>query len=344
MAEAPPLSVTRADADATTCTAPDASSVALLDGRRMPSLALGTWRSEPSALKAAVKAAVVAGYRHIDTAAMYGNESIVGDAIAELINEGVVSRGDLFIVSKLMPTDSAPEDVLAAVKTSLAKLRCDYIDLYLLHWPFRFVHRPSSFPVPVAERLGYSHEALLATWRALEETSPQLVRSLGVSNCTREKLEPLLRDARVPPVCNQLELHPYLQQCITVDWCLSRGIVVTGYCPLGSPARPPTFRDASDPPVELLAHPSVLRVAGNLGCTPAQALLAWAIRRCTLPLPKSTTPARIIENAAAAALAPRLQPGHIAALDALECNARFSKGAHFCVADQEWQDLWDGTA
>ena len=176
------------------------SHVVLSDGSRMPRIALGTWRTEPAALATAIRAAISAGVRHFDCAALYFNESVIGEAIAAAITAGEVKREQLFICSKLMPTSFAPHDAIVALEKTLADLRVDYIDLYLIHWPYALPAKPSAFPVPPAERLGYSHDNLLATWRALEGAVDRgLVKSLGVSNCTPRHLEPLIRDAKHAP-------------------------------------------------------------------------------------------------------------------------------------------------
>jgi diketogulonate reductase-like aldo/keto reductase len=305
----------------------------------MPCMALGTWRTDNSVLRAALVHAIAkSGYRSLDCAAMYGNEQIVGEAVAA----SGVPRSELFITSKLMPTDSHAEHASAALDKTLRDLGTTYLDCYLLHWPFRLVNKPSSFPVPPAERLGYDRAELLKVWRELEKAVDDgRVRALGVSNFSRKKLEALLEDARHKPACNQLEAHPYLAQRALVDWHRERGVVVTCYCPLGSPARPPAFLHADDPP-NLLSSPAIAAVAARHSRSPAQVLLKWALQRGTVPLPKSVTPARLDENIAAAADAAfALTDEDMAQIDALDRHWRYSRGEHFLAPGMERKDIFD---
>ena len=318
---------------------PPAPTVPLLTGARMPVVGLGTWRADSAALDAALQHALRGGWRHLDCAQLYGNESLVGAAV----RASGVPREELFITSKLMPTSMHAEAALAALDRTLADLATPYLDLYLLHWPFRFPQKPSAFPVPVAERLGYSAEAVLAVWRELERAVDDgRVRALGVSNFSVRKLDALWAAARHKPCVNQVEGHPALQQPALLAWHRARGVVVTTYCPLGSPARPPAFVHADDPP-ELLASPAVAAVAArHPGRSPAQVLLRWAVQRGTVPLPKSVTPARLDENLAAAEAGFELSAEDMAALAALDRHHRFSRGTNFAVAGQDAQrQIWD---
>ena len=229
-----------------------APTVPLLTGARMPVLGLGTWRTDNAVLEAALQHALRSGWRHFDCAAMYANEAIIGAALRA---PGAPPRAELFLTSKLMPTSMHVETAVAALDKTLADLGTDYLDLYLLHWPFRYPQAPSRFPVPDEERLGYDAAEVLRVWRVLEAAvDAGKVRALGVSNFSVKKLAALFAEARHKPAVNQVEGHPALQQRALLDWHRARGVVVTTYCPLGSPARPPTFVHADDPP-ELLTAP-----------------------------------------------------------------------------------------
>ena len=314
-------------------------ALTLSTGASLPSPGLGTWRTDAATLDAAIHHAVRAGYRHFDCAPIYGNEPVIGAALEAACAAAALPRAALFLASKLPPSAMHAGAARAALAATLAALRTDYLDLYMLHWPYAFVEAPSAFPVPPAERLGYDAARVLAVWRELErDVDAGRVRALGVSNFSPRKLRALLRAARHAPAVNQLELHPYLAQARALRWHAARGVAVTGYCPLGSPARPPAFTHADDPPA-LLGAPAVLAAAARAGATPAQVLLRWAAARGTCPLPKSVTPARLEENLAARGVA--LAAADVAALDALDAGHRFSRGEGFCVAGQDWRELWD---
>lgn len=306
----------------------------------MPLIGLGTWRaSDATSLADGIREAIRAGYRHIDCAPIYLNQKIIGEAIAVSIAAGEVTRESLFIVSKLAASDSEPEHVMAALQATLRDLQVTYLDAYLIHWPQKYVHTPSTFPVPMSERLGYSPESTLSTWRKLEEcVDLGMVRSIGVSNFSSTKLEALLPAARIKPVCNQIELHPYLSQDELVRWCLARNIACTAYCPLGSPSRPATFRTPTDPP-ELLSHPLIARIAAEHGISPAQVLLRWAVQRGTIPLPKSVTPARLTDNLAVLSL--ELSTEAMAAIGGMDLGYRYSKGENMRTEGETLQQLWD---
>jgi len=315
-----------------------APTVPLLTGARMPLIGLGTWRTDNAVLQPALEHALRNGWRHLDLAAMYANEHIVGAAIAA----AGVPREELFLTSKLMPTNMHVETAEAALDKTLKDLGTTYLDLYLLHWPFRYPVKPSAFPVPVAERLGYDADAVLAVWRVLEAAvNAGKIRALGVSNFSVKKLAALLAQARHKPCVNQVEMHPALQQRSLLAWHRARGIVVTTYCPLGSPSRPPTFIHSDDPP-ELLTDPAVLAVAArHPGRSAAQVLLRWAVQRGTVPLPKSVTPARLDANLEAAA-GLELSDEDMAAIAALDRHHRYSRGTSFAPAGADSsRQIWD---
>jgi alcohol dehydrogenase (NADP+) len=333
-----------AAASAPAAGAPAVASLPLLSGYSMPAIGLGTWRTDNAVLKGALLHALAAGWRHFDCAAMYMNEGIIGEAIEEAIQAGVCTRADLFLTSKLLPTEAHVGAAAPALARTLAALRTPYLDLYLLHWPHRFPAKPSAFPVPPEERLGYAAEDVAAVWAELERCGVDagLVRSLGVSNFSVAKMEALWAAARHKPVNNQVEMHPALQQPELLAWHAARRVVVTTYCPLGSPARPPTFRPTGDADPDILGHPTIAALAAKHGRTPAQVVLRWAIQRGTVPLPKSVTPSRLEENLAAAT-APGWALGEedMAAIAAMDRHFRFSRGQAFAPAGQTWVDVWD---
>ncbi|KAF9894712.1 hypothetical protein FE257_006602 [Aspergillus nanangensis] len=252
----------------------------------MPVVGLGTWQSKPHEVENAVAAALKSGYRHIDAASVYGNEREVGNGI----KAAGVPRGEIFLTSKLWNTDHDPENVEAAVDRSLSDLQTDYLDLYLIHWPVAFRHSTSTNQ-PVDEKTGLIDVVDVPardTWRAMEDlVAKGKVRSIGVSNFTRGKIEDLLQTAKIPPAVNQIEAHPYLQQRDLLEWSKEKGIVVTGYSPLGNNIY--NIPRAVDDPL-------VVETAAAIGKTPAQVLISWAVQRGTVVLPKSVTPERITSN------------------------------------------------
>lgn len=257
--------------------------VKLSNGASMPLLGLGTWKSAPGEVRAAVESAIRCGYRHIDCAAVYANEHEVGEALTAVLQDGTVERKDLWITSKLWNTDHASKSVEKACKRSLRNLNIDSVDLYLIHWPVTGNIGDTVDP-PIRE-----------TWQAMEGlVRAGLARNIGVSNFSSKKLEDILSYAEISPVVNQVECHPYFRNDSLIAWCNHHAIHVTAYSPLGSPDSASMFSRQSQ---KLMEDPMVCAVAAANGKSPAQVLVRWALQRGTSVLPKSSNPQRIQANA-----------------------------------------------
>jgi len=309
------------------------------NGDRMPALGLGTWKSAPGEVGPAVREAVRLGYRHFDCAAIYGNEAEVGAALAASIAAGEVQRADLWITSKLWNDCHREAAVVPALQRTLADLRLEYLDLYLVHWP---VAQREGIPMPSGadDFVSLEELPLAETWRGMEAAhGAGLCRHIGVSNFSSTKLATLAAGAHIAPELNQVELHPFLQQDALLSWCREHGVAVTAYSPLGSPDRSASLKAHDEP--ELLGDPRVGAIAARVGATPAQVLLAWALARGTAVIPKSVDPGRLAQNLAAAELV--LGAQDLRELQSLELARRYVTGAFWTVEGGPYTlaNLWD---
>ncbi|GAA4550060.1 aldo/keto reductase [Amycolatopsis samaneae] len=237
-------------------------TVKLNNDVEMPQLGFGVFQVPDAETTAAVKAALEAGYRSIDTAAIYGNEAGVGKAITE----SGIPRDELFVTTKLWNADQGYDSTLKAFDESLAKLGLDRLDLYLIHWP-----------APELDRY-------VDTWKAFEKLyADGRVRAIGVSNFQPEHLERLFDAGSVVPAVNQVEVHPYLQQQRVREFDAAHGIATEAWSPLAKGG-------------DLLGEPAVAALARKYGRSPAQIVLRWHLQRDTIVIPKSVTPSRIAEN------------------------------------------------
>ncbi len=315
----------------------------LHSGARIPAIGLGTFGSDRfrgEDIAAAVVGAASVGYRHFDCASVYGNEHLIGAALSR-IRRGGVEREELWVTSKLWNDKHGEGDVVESCRRSLADLQLEYLDLYLVHWPFPNYHAPGcdvSSRSPDARP--YIHEGYMRTWRQMERlVDLGLVRHIGTSNMTVPKLRRVLADARIKPACNEMELHPHFQQPELFRFVRDQGIVPIGFCPIGSPTRPDRDRTAAD--TVDIEDPVVVRIAQRLGVHPATVCVKWAVQRGQVPIPFSTKRNEYLANLQAA-VSPPLTPEEMQAIAGIDRNCRLIKGQVFLWKEgQSWEDLWD---
>jgi alcohol dehydrogenase (NADP+) len=315
----------------------------LYTGAKMPAIGLGTFGSDhtsPQAVAQAVKGAVAAGYRHLDCAAVYGNEAEIGIALQEMMAQGL-RREELWITSKLWNDKHAEADVIPAFRKSLDDLQLDYLDLYLVHWPFPNHHAPGvDVHSRAADAQPYIHEYYMQTWRQLEKLVDMgLVRHLGTSNMTVPKLELVLRDARIKPAVNEMELHPHFQQPELFAFVRAHGVEPIGYSPLGSPNRPARDRVPGD--TVDIEDPVIVAIAQRHGLHPAVVCIKWAVQRGQTPIPMSTNRRNYLANLRGVVGEP-LTAEEMDAIAGIDKNCRLIKGQVFLwKPGQNWEDLWD---
>ncbi|MFK8075526.1 MAG: aldo/keto reductase [Granulosicoccus sp.] len=299
------------------------------DGQ-MPVIGLGLWKIDKPVVAEAVVEAIRAGYRHLDSACDYGNEKEVGEGIKRAIDEGLCTREDLWITSKLWNTYHHPDHVVMAMDQTLHDLGVDYLDLYLVHFPIalEFVPFETRYPpewfydpsedMPVMKP---ARVPLSDTWKAMETlVDSGLTRHIGVCNYGVSLMRDLLNYARIPPAVLQVESHPYLTQEKLMRFCAEEDIAVTAFSPLGALSY--LELDMAQANESVLVQPAVAGIAARLGKTPAQVVLRWGVQRGNAIIPKTTKPERLVENASLFDF--ELSADDMAAINALNKNQRFN--------------------
>lgn len=270
----------------------------LNNGYEMPAFGLGTMFAREDVGVQTIKDAIGIGYRHFDTAHLYGNEKQVGDGIRAKIAEGVIKREDVFVVTKLWNTYHEPDKVDMACRNSCSKLGLDYIDLYLMHSPMGFAYRGDSeedlFPKTAEGTLAFNEVDYVDTYKAMEKLiDTGLVRSIGVSNFNSEQIDRLLANCTIKPVTNQVEVGPSITQKKLTKFCKDRDIVITGFSPLGRPYASDLFPNA---PKLAFLDPRVIAIGEKYGKTGAQVVLRYLYQLGVVLIPKSSNKQRMKEN------------------------------------------------
>jgi D-xylose reductase len=297
---------------------------------------LGLWKVSKDDCADAVYNAIKIGYRHLDSACDYGNEKEVGQGIARAIDDGLVTREELFVTSKLWNTYHAPEHVLPALERTLLDLGLDYLDLYLIHFPiaqtyvpFETRYPPEWFYDPEATepKMEFAAIPLYQTWAAMEElVDAKKVRHIGVCNYNSGLLMDLVNYARVKPAMLQVEIHPYHTQQRLLTLANNLDIPVTAFSPLG--AQSYVEIDMATKGQSVIARDEVMAASIAHKVTPAQVVLRWGIQRGYAVIPKSTNPKHLAENLDLFEF--ELTDSEMAAIDALNLNHRFNDPGHFC--------------
>lgn len=316
--------------------------IKLQDGTEIPAIGMGTFGSDrfsADEVSNAVAGAIRCGYRMFDCAACYGNEEQIGKVFKEAIDEGVVERKELYIMTKVW--NDMHEKVEESCRKSIADLQCDYIDMFFIHWPFPNYHAPGC---DVTSRnpnsRPFSVEEFMNTYRQCEELVEKgLIHHIGISNMTIPKLEAVLPFMKIMPAACEFELHPCFQQQELFDYIVAHHIQPIGYMPMGSPKRPE--RDICPEDIADLQMPEMVEIAEAHNCHPALIALKWAHQRGQIPIPFSVHEKNYVSNLKCLT-EESLTEEEMAKIATLERNNRLVKGQVFLwEGAKDWHDLWD---
>lgn len=311
-------------------------SLELANGDRLASVGLGLWKIDREQAAEITSLAIQIGYRHLDCAADYGNEAEVGVGISHSLRQGAAQRDALWVTSKLWNTYHHPAHVGQACRRSLADLRLDYLDLYLIHFPIALAYVPFDLRYPA----GWFHDPsdnpprmipaavpIAETWGAMEKLVEEgLVRHIGISNFGVSLIRDLLSHCRIRPSVLQVESHPYLVQSKLLRYCQSEQIAYTAFSPLGAPSYIPlgmaTVQDS------VMNDPVIEGIARDHGRSPAQVVLRWGVQRGTAVIPKSSSRPHLEENLQLFDF--ELSRDQMSAIDGLDRHQRFNDPGVFC--------------
>ncbi len=314
----------------------------LRNGDKMPVIGMGTFGSDrftSEQISGAVYGAIKAGYRMFDGASVYGNEVEIGAVYKKAMDEGIVTRDELFITSKVW--NDKHDDVKVECFKTLRDLNLEYLDAYFMHWPFPNYHAPGcDGDARNPDSVPFTVEKFIKTWRQMEELYKLgVVKHLGMSSMTIPKLEAVLKHCHVMPSVIEMELHPSFQQQELYDYCINHGIEVIGFCPIGSPTRPD--RDKTENDIVDIEMPAVVAAAKAHNVHPAVICVKWAVQRGHTPIPFSVHENEYTSNLQNAISDP-LSDDEMAAIAKADKNCRLIKGQVFLWEGAKgWEDLWD---
>jgi len=326
---------------------PTSASLTLSSGAKMPAVGLGVWKVPKEACAATVVSAIRSGYRHLDCACDYGNEKEVGDGIRRAIADGLVTREELWVTSKLWNTYHATEHIEPACRRSLEDLGLDYIDLYLIHFPIalQFVPFETRYPPEwihdphaAQPKMELASVPYQQTWEGLERlVELGLCKHIGACNLNTAGLRDVLAYATIPPAVLQVEMYPYLQQPKLLRFCKDAGIAVTGFSPLGAGSY--VELGMSTDADSALTDPLVVRLSSAKGVSPAQLILRWALQRGLSVIPKSSQERRLRENLCLDGF--ELTDDEMDEMGTLDRHRRFNDPGEFCVGMGAFCPIYD---
>ncbi len=316
----------------------------LFDGSKIPAIGMGTFGSDrytADEISSAVAGAIRGGYRLFDCAAVYQNEDQIGLVFKDAFDQGIVTREEIVVTTKVWNDMHKKGDVLLSMAKSLKDLQLDYIDIFFVHWPFRNYHAPGADgDSRNPDSKPFSVDEFMETWRQCERLVDMgLTKHIGMSNMTIPKLEAVLPLCRIQPAAIEMELHPSFQQSELYDYCVEKNIQPIGFSPIGSPERP--ARDKTESDVVDIEMPEIVSIAKAHNVHPAIICLKWAAQRGQIPIPFSVNEDFYMANLRCITEDP-LTDEEMEMINNADENCRLIKGQVFLWEEAKgWEDLWD---